>query len=70
MILKEKCTHPEYALQAGENMPLVYGSSRTQVCTLCGSWRPHSHNKPPNDKLDHWRDASEYEEAIKEKEVW
>lgn len=68
---KEDCIHPEYALVPGENMPLVYGSTATQRCTLCEAWRAHSHtSQPDNSYSNRWRDGSEYAEAIKPVEVW
>lgn len=39
-MLKENCTHPQYALQPGAlRYPLRYGSAATTVCTLCKAFK-------------------------------
>lgn len=39
-MLKENCTHPQYALRPGaERYPLRYGSAATTECTLCKAFK-------------------------------
>lgn len=39
-MLREQCSHPQFAVQPGDQRyPLRYGSAATEVCTLCGAFR-------------------------------
>lgn len=39
-MLKENCTHPQYAIRPGAlRYPLRYGSAATTECTLCKAFK-------------------------------
>lgn len=39
-MLIDKCSHPQFAVQSTDKRyPLLYGSSATEECTLCASFR-------------------------------
>jgi hypothetical protein len=50
-MLKDNCTHPQFAVQSGQRYPLRYGSSATDECTLCGAFRLTGRIK----KLEPWQ---------------
>jgi hypothetical protein len=51
----------------GENVPLRWGSARSEVCVDCGAFRTHSHTDPTR-WLSEWKPAARYAEAIKPSE--
>lgn len=55
-----ECRH--ILAQEGPRIPLVYGSSPTQVCVECGAWRMTLHTIGP------WRPSTELEEALRDDE--
>lgn len=60
-----ECTHAN--TERGLDYPLVYGSHRTEVCTACGAFRTHGHDKARS-QMSAWRPASEYADATAEHE--
>ena len=61
----ENCSHAN--TKRGEDMPLVYGSARTEVCVDCGSFRQRTHHdEVPMGFAGRWRQASEYDDAIRQ----
>lgn len=51
----------------GANIPLRWGSARSEVCRDCGAFRERDHHGNLRDAR--WRPASEYAEAIAEQEL-
>lgn len=70
---RKDCKHERRA--RGKDIPLVYGSHRSQICLDCGAFRRHGHNVDPDSELFpvsgalyEWRPASEYADATAEPE--
>lgn len=51
------CQH--MAVIRGADVPLRYGSHRTQVCISCGAFRTHGHDAARS-QMSHWRPAESY----------
>jgi hypothetical protein len=62
----DHCTHAR--TKRGLNIPLRYGSHRSEVCISCGSFRhiAHSSDRRP---IGGWKPASQYEAATEETEL-
>ena len=60
---KDACPHAK--TERGKDVPLRYGSYRSEVCVECGAFRTRDHHDVVNVR---WRPASEYEQATDEDE--